>query len=69
MIAIAIANFANSGNVTACARKNSKARIMLASLKWTSEIAKRTLVLDPPKPREEHGNRLEAAYRATKEAN
>jgi hypothetical protein len=68
MTAIAMANFANSGNVTACSRKNSKVRIMSASLKCTGEIDKRTLVLDPPKPRE-HGNKLEAAYRATKEAN
>ena len=39
------------------------------SIKCAGEIDKRPLVLDPPKPREEHGNRLEAAYRATKEAN
>ena len=53
MTAIAMANFANNGNVTACARNHSKVRIMSASRKFTGKIDKLTIVLDPPKPTEE----------------
>ena len=69
MTAIAMANFANNGNVTACARSHSKVRIMSASLKFTGKIDKLTIVLDPPKPTEEHWNKLEAAYGAAEGAN
>jgi hypothetical protein len=69
MTAIAMANFANNGNVTACARNHSKVRIMSASLKFTGKIDRLTIVLGPPKPAEEHGNKLEAAYCAAEGAN
>ena len=42
---------------------------MSASLKFTGKIDKLTIVLDPPKPTEEHWNKLEAAYCAAEGAN
>ena len=67
--AIAMANFAKGGSVTACARKYSKVPISSAPLKFTDKFDELTIVLGPPKPTDEYANRREPAYRAAPDGN
>jgi len=69
MTPIAMANFANVGNVTACARKYSKVPISSAPLKFSGKIDELAIVLGPPKPTDEYANRRESAYRTAPDGN